>query len=57
MILNYIQCWGTSSRNTWNDYYQIGIIILNHMIQCELLVLDWNTWNYITVSKQMIIIK
>ena len=30
---------------------------LNHIMMYKLSVLDWNTWNHMTVCKQIIIIK
>ena len=35
-----------------NDYYWIRIVTLKDIIVYELLVLDRNTWNHITVVKK-----
>ena len=63
--LEYLKPYNCLKRN---DYYQIGIITLNHMIVNKLLILDKNTWyqitekiicaenTYIYMGKQMIII-
>ena len=37
-----------------NDNYLIEIVTLNHITVCELLVLDWNTWNHIIVYKVLV---